>query len=95
MEHSYDNQNGSVLVLFAVSVTMIFVITAIVLDLGYIALTKSELQNAADSAALAGVLELIDEDAITRTFDQSDDVVDARDISQSFSLYNKAASKNV
>lgn len=95
MDCSLDNKRGSVLVLFAVSVTMIFVITAIVLDLGYIALTKSELQNAADSAALAGVLELIDEDAITRTFDQSDDVVDARDVSQSYSLYNKAASKNV
>ena len=95
MKNPVQTQNGSVLVLFAISITMIFVITAIVMDLGYIVLTKSELQNAADAAALAGVLELIDEDALERTFNQVDDISDARDVSQSYSRFNRAAFSNV
>ena len=90
-----NNCNGSVLVLVAISVVMIFTMTAIVLDLGIIAATQNELQNAADSASLAAASQLIDEDVLTGSANQSDDIVVARDYAVQFASYNSAAKKTL
>jgi Flp pilus assembly protein TadG len=49
---------GATAVLFALVLTLLLVLVAIVVDGGHAWVVKSELQNAADSASLAGVLDL-------------------------------------
>lgn len=49
---------GSVLPLICVLTVFLIGMVALVIDLGYIAVTRSELQNAADAAALAGAEEM-------------------------------------
>lgn len=51
-------RKGAVLVLAAILMTMVLAITALAVDLSYIALSKSQLQNTADAAALAGCFQL-------------------------------------
>jgi hypothetical protein len=51
-------RRGSVLVLAAATLIMVFAFTSFTVDLGFIALTKAELQNASDAAALGGAQEL-------------------------------------
>ena len=51
-------RRGAVLVLAAFALIVIFAFTALTVDVGYISLTKSRLQVAADAAALAGALHV-------------------------------------
>jgi Flp pilus assembly protein TadG len=55
-----ERRRGSIVLLSAVFLMAIFAFTAFTVDLGYIVLTKAELQTAADAAALASVNELSD-----------------------------------
>jgi hypothetical protein len=52
-------RNGSILVLAAAMMVMILAFTAFTLDMGYIALTKTQLQAASDAGAHATGIELI------------------------------------
>ena len=52
------DRRGSILVLSSVILVVALAFTAMVVDLSYVSLTRTELQNAADAAALAGALEL-------------------------------------
>lgn len=52
------HRQGSVLVLAAALLVVIFGMTAFAVDLGYLSMTKTQLQSAADSSALAAALEL-------------------------------------
>ncbi len=49
---------GAIIVLSAVVLTMVIVLVALGINLGYVAMTKSQLQNAADAASLAAANEL-------------------------------------
>ena len=53
-----QQRKGAVIVLTLVLMVFVFAFVAFTVDVGYMALAKGELQNAADSAALAGVVEL-------------------------------------
>jgi Flp pilus assembly protein TadG len=53
-------RRGAVVPLVALLTTFLLAMVAFGVDIGWIVLTKSELQNAADSAALAGVKSLMD-----------------------------------
>lgn len=55
---SESDRRGAVLVLAALLMIVVFAFTAFTIDVGYIALTKAELQNAADAAALGSCMEL-------------------------------------
>ncbi len=55
-----DHRRGAVAVLVALLSIPLLIFVALCVDLGWIALTKSELQNAADSAATAGARQLVD-----------------------------------
>lgn len=90
MKTNRRNQSGSVLVLVALTMSMSFVLMAMVLDMGLIVASKNELQNAADSASLAAASQLMDEDLLTGSGDQSDDLIDARDFAQAFASHNVA-----
>jgi Flp pilus assembly protein TadG len=52
------DRRGSILVLSAVIMTFILAMVAFSVDMGYMAVTKTQLQAAADASALAGALEL-------------------------------------
>lgn len=56
--HDRDRRKGSIIVLAAGVLVLVFAFTSFTVDLGFIALTRAELQNAADSAALGGAQEL-------------------------------------
>ena len=53
-------ENGQSLIAVALLMVIILAIAALVIDVGLLSLTKADLQNAADSAALAGAQELPD-----------------------------------
>ena len=53
-------RKGNVLVLAAGSLVMVFAFVAFSVDVGYITLTKAELQKSADAAALGAAIELHD-----------------------------------
>lgn len=60
------NQRGVVLVLVAILLVVFIGVAAIALDVGHLYLVRNELQNAADSGALAGARELyLDTNAAT------------------------------
>ncbi len=54
------NRVGSILVLAAAMLIVVFAMAAFAIDLGYMSLTKTQLRNAADGAALAAAIELTD-----------------------------------
>jgi hypothetical protein len=54
------DQKGTVIVLFALTLTVILGFTALAIDIGDLYVRRNELQNAADAAALAGALLLPD-----------------------------------
>ncbi|MCH7989613.1 MAG: hypothetical protein IID46_10770, partial [Planctomycetes bacterium] len=56
--HSTDRRRGVILVLSAVFMVVILSFTALTIDLAYISLTKTQLQAAADGAALGAGLEM-------------------------------------
>jgi len=53
-----QDESGQVLVLFALLLTVIFGFAALAIDVGGMVVTKSQVQNAADAAALAGAQDL-------------------------------------
>lgn len=55
-----SNRRGAVTVLAAVLLVVLMSMAAFAIDLGYMARTKTELQNAADGASLAAAIELTD-----------------------------------
>lgn len=55
-----SSRRGGIAVLGAAMLVMIFAFAAFTVDLGYIALTRTQLQNAADAAALAACTDLLD-----------------------------------
>ena len=51
---SEREQRGSVIIIFAVCLFLLVGLAALAVDIGYVYTTRSELQNVADAAALAG-----------------------------------------
>lgn len=93
MNRTPETQRGTILVLVAVSITLFFFMLSFAMDYGLLVLSKSELQSAADSAALAGAAKLVDEDMVQGTADQLDDITEARDFAESFAGLNTAANR--
>jgi hypothetical protein len=54
-------QQGSVIIIFAICLFLLIGFAALAIDIGYLHTTRSELQNVADAAALAGARYLGDE----------------------------------
>lgn len=54
-----DDSRGFVAIVVAVFLVGVIGLTALVIDLGQLIIVRSELQNAADSASLAGVVDLV------------------------------------
>jgi Flp pilus assembly protein TadG/cytoskeletal protein CcmA (bactofilin family) len=60
MSGKFAEERGSVSIIVAISIAVLMAFSAIVIDVGRVALEKQELQNALDSACLAGAQELPD-----------------------------------
>jgi hypothetical protein len=89
VQHNRERRKGTVSVLAAVMMVMFLVIVAFALDLGYIMLVDAELQRTADSAAMAGCWELIDDEMASSGIDLSDEIVLARTQAVGFAALNK------
>lgn len=62
MRHRYrTRRRGAVAVLTALLMIVLLAMLAFALDIGYIQVTRTQMQRSADAAAVAGVWELIDE----------------------------------
>jgi len=66
-----NGQRGAVTIMFAIFLVVLLGLAALALDLGRMNLTKVQLQNAADAAALAGASSLTDPGAGTDPFNWS------------------------
>ncbi len=83
-------RRGSVVVLAAATLVLIFAFTSFTVDLGFIALTKAELQNAADSAALGGAQELDSGVGLGATTSPEDTATAARHVAEALAALNPA-----
>ncbi|AQR70785.1 hypothetical protein BZG29_22575 [Janthinobacterium sp. LM6] len=54
----HDKQQGAIAIVLGLTLVVLFAMGGLVLDLGHLYIAKTELQNGADSSALAGALEL-------------------------------------
>ncbi|MCA9082022.1 MAG: hypothetical protein KDA58_15780, partial [Planctomycetaceae bacterium] len=61
-----QSRRGVVMVIAAILLILVFAFLAFSVDVGYMALTKSQLQNAADAAAFAGSYEIGNAPAVVR-----------------------------
>src|SRR5436853_634411 len=59
LKRDRNQRRGAVAVLVAVLMIPLFAMVAFAIDIGYVAHVKSELQKAADAAALAGAAKLM------------------------------------
>lgn len=91
----HQNKRASILPLVAVSMTILFIMMAVVVDFGWIFLAQNQLQNTADASALAAASQLIDEDILSGNSNQTDDVVDTRDYAEIYAGLNQAALRNI
>lgn len=79
--HSMQRQGGAVAIIVGLSIFVLVVMLGLVLDLGQLYITKTELQNAADAAALAGAKDLDGTaDGIDRAESQAISTADANSV---------------
>jgi hypothetical protein len=82
--HALRRRTGSILVLSAVMMVAMFAMLAMAVDLGYVALVRTQSQNSADAAALAATCYLMNAPgSVTRDLDT------ARDTAEQFAGYNR------
>ena len=79
-----QSRRGSALLFFATVLVLVLAFVAFSVDLGYIALSKSQLQNVADASALGAAMEL------NATADQNQVLSDARQAAIDVALLNRA-----
>ena len=91
IRHRGQRRSGSVLVFAAVMMVVMFGMLAFAIDVGYLQLTRSQLQNAADATALAAAWDLIDEDALSGYPDPSLLEEHVRVTADDYASYNPVA----
>src|SRR3954471_19516876 len=84
------SRRGVLIPLLALLMVTLVGILAIVMDLGQVAVYRAQLQNAADSAALAGASALGTDNLIRSVpkVDQTSDMTAARQLAQKFAQVN-------
>src|SRR3954452_10486317 len=84
---------GFVAVLTALLLVMMLALLAFAIDVGYLQVARTQLQQAADAAALAATAELIDDEALaTGSTDLSDEIVIARTRAVAYGAANNVCS---
>src|SRR4051794_39043050 len=84
------DRRGVILPLIATMIVALVAILALVMDLGQVAVYRAQLQNAADSAALAGASALGTDNLIRpmTTVNQGPDMTSARKLAEKFAEVN-------
>src|SRR6266581_3553916 len=85
---SHRPRTGAIAPLAALMLIVFMFLVAVAVDLGYIARVRGELQNAADSAALAGASQLLDDSLLKSTPEQGHAMAKARAEAQTFAKSN-------
>ncbi len=85
-----QNRQGAVMVLAIGLLIMLFAFTALAVDIGYITLTRAELQKSADAAALAANLELYSGWGVAKTKTSSEVAAAARNAAVAVASQNEA-----
>ena len=67
----HNRRSGSILVLSAFVMVLMFGMVALAIDIGYLGVARTELQASADSAALASAWELVDEQDLVDSNDEN------------------------
>ena len=83
-----SGRRGAVLIFVAVLLFTIVTMAAFAIDLGLIFVARSQLQNAADSAALAAAWELLDEDRLQGVPEMTAEIADARQKALDYAALN-------
>ena len=87
--HALRRRNGSILVLSAVMMVAMFAMLAMAVDLGYVALVRTQSQNSADAAALAATWDLIRGDSLSTPGNVASELTVARSTAAQFAGYNR------
>lgn len=87
---SRSSRRGTIIVLAAVLMVVMLGVIAFAVDIGRIVMVRSELQTVADSAALAGVSQLLDRDALRGTPNPSARISAARAEARRYANMNRA-----
>ena len=88
-------ENGTILVLVAVCLTLFMLALAMSVDIGWIVLAGGQLQDAADASALAGAVELRDSGILYRAPDQSNEIPLSRDAARSYIQYQTVVNRAI
>ncbi len=92
---SRGHERGAILVLISVSITLLMLLVALSVDIGWIVVAEGQLQHTSDSSALAGAALLRDKDALYGTPDQSDDIPISREYSRQYVEYQTVTSRSI
>jgi len=89
-QHEKASRKGSIVVLAAGVLILAFAFTSFTVDLGFIALTRAELQNAADSAALGSAQELSQGIGVGPVTSPNDTATAVRHVAEALAAMNPA-----
>jgi Flp pilus assembly protein TadG len=90
----WTKRRGAMVVLIAAALLMIFAFVAFTVDIGWLMVTKTQLQNTADAAALGSAMNLIQGFGPGATLTQSGVTTTAQNAAVSVSAANKAGDIN-
>ncbi len=93
--HHKTQRKGAVLGLTIILLVAMVAFVALALDLGYLAVARTELQRTADSAAMAAAWELVDADAVGSDPYLSDKSLAARNTAVTYAGFNDVISHNL
>lgn len=85
----FQHRKGSVLVLTAIMMVLMFAMLAFAVDLGYLTMVRTQLQRTADAAAIAATWSLIDGEITTGKPDSSYAVDSAHTTATQYTGLNK------
>ena len=88
------HQKGNVLVLTVFLMVVLLGMLAFSLDLGYVYVADSQLQRSADAAAMAAAWDLMDDDALAGSPNQTGIVTDARSSARTYAGVNYVLAEN-
>ena len=87
--HALRRRAGSILVLTAVMMVLMFAMLAMAVDLGYVALVRTQSQSSADAAALAATWDLIRGDSLSTPGNAVPELAVARSTAAQFAGLNR------
>lgn len=93
--HRRSRRAGNILVLSAIMMVMTMAIMAFALDVGSLLVARTELQRAADAAALSAAWDLIDQNALSGNADATALGTQARNTAVSYASFNKVLSNSL